>query len=78
MAVKLEHFPAAGSSRYPWDEWLNGDVWQLFKGDDYAARDETLLSNARNQARRRDGKVRTRKLNDDGKQSVVVQFVRDR
>lgn len=76
MAVRLESFPRPTStSRYPWEQWLDGNVWQLFKGEDYTARDETLLSNARTQARRRSGKVRTRKLVEAGKASVVLQFI---
>ena len=74
MPRKLEQFPVAGTRRYPWDEWLNGDVWQLFKGDDYTSKTTTILSNARIQAKRLGGSVRTRTLVEQGRESLVLQF----
>jgi len=71
---KLEAFPQAGTRRYPWDEWLNGEVWQLFKGEDYTAKTPTILSNARIQAKRLGGSVRTRTLEEQGRESLVLQF----
>ena len=71
---KLEQFPVAGTRRYPWDEWLNGEVWQLFKGEDYTSKTATILSNARIQAKRLGGSVRTRTLTDEGRESLVLQF----
>jgi hypothetical protein len=76
MARKLESFPASPTRRYPWDEWLNGDVWQIVRGEDYSARTTTVLSNARLQARRLGGSVRARTLVDSGRESLVLQFRR--
>jgi hypothetical protein len=39
MAKKLDAMPVVKSgsqaNRYPWDEWLNGEVWQLERGTDF-------------------------------------------
>lgn len=77
MARKLESFPTVASqARYPWDEWLNGDIVQLFAGEDYSAKTRTIVSTARTQAKRRGGNVRTRLLTEDDRESVVLQFRR--
>src|SRR5215210_7820044 len=34
MARRLETFPAATGARYPWDEWLDGSVWERVRGSD--------------------------------------------
>lgn len=34
------------TSRYPWDEWLNGQLWYLLKGRDYLCQHTTLISMA--------------------------------
>jgi hypothetical protein len=77
MARRLDTFPVPkGNARYPWGDWLNGDPWELRKGEDYTAQSSTLRANAATQARRRGGRVRTRLLTDGGVERVVVQFVR--
>ena len=44
MARKLSSFdfsqkstitPPDSSRRYPWDEWLDGDIWELTFGEDF-------------------------------------------
>jgi hypothetical protein len=75
MAQTLDRFPSAGGQpRYPWEHWLDGQVWQLAKGDDYTSKAATVIANARTQAKRRGGAVRTRLLNEGGRQTVVLQF----
>jgi hypothetical protein len=74
MPRKLEAFPAAASSRYPWDQLLDGDPWELTAGEDFASRPTTFIQNARAQAKRRDGTLRTRTLIDGDTTRVVVQF----
>jgi hypothetical protein len=74
MARTLNSFPALQSEqRYPWDEWLSGSIVQLTRGEDFASNPKTIVANARNQAKRRGGTVRTRMLGD----SVVIQFRRE-
>ena len=74
MPRKLDAFPQAGTRRYPWDEWLNGEVWQLFKDEDDSSKTTTILSNARIQAKRLGGSVRTRTLMEQGRESLALQF----
>jgi hypothetical protein len=77
MARQLDSFPASSASRYPWDEWLDGRVWELFRGEDFSAKVPTLISNARAQARRRGGLVRSRLRDDAGRESIIIQFSRN-
>jgi hypothetical protein len=74
MPRKLERFPAAAASRYPWDELLDGDPWELVSGVDFRSKPTTLIANARLQAKRRGGSVRTRFLQNGDHASVVIQF----
>jgi hypothetical protein len=46
MPRKLERFPSAATSRYAWDELLNGDRWELASGDDFTSKPTTLIQNA--------------------------------
>jgi hypothetical protein len=76
MARKLDQWPApAATSRYPWDQFLDGDPWELLQGEDFHSRPSTFVANARAQAKRRGGTVRTRLLQTERGNSVVIQFV---
>jgi hypothetical protein len=76
MARKLERFPAAATSRYPWDDLLDGSPWELVQGEDFESRPETVVANARLQAKKRGGNVRTRLLQNGDRASVVIEFKR--
>jgi len=76
MPRQLSEFPPSRNARYPWDQLLDGSVWELVKGEDYTSRSTTIIANARLQAKRRDGTVRARLLNKGEDESVVIQFVR--
>jgi hypothetical protein len=79
VAHKIDAFPGArDQSVYPWDEWLDGSVWELTPGEDFLGQPSTFRASAVAQAARRDGKVRTRKLTtDDGGERLYLQFYRD-
>jgi hypothetical protein len=76
MPRKLEQFPAAATSRYPWDQLLDGDPWELVYGEDFQSKPMTFISNALTQARRRGGSVRTRIVENGDRSAVVIQFRR--
>lgn len=76
MPRKLEQFPSAAISRYPWDQLLDGDPWELVHGEDFTSKPTTVIANARTQARRRGGNVRTRLIENGHHTSVVIQFTR--
>ena len=43
MARKVDKFPELPSqSRYPWDSWLDGDIWELTPGDDFKGKADKL------------------------------------
>jgi hypothetical protein len=76
MARTMEHFPAPrGMSRYDWSSWLDGRVWELIPSEDFAAKVSTFKQMAQTQARKRGGRIRTRLLERDGRQTLVMQFV---
>jgi hypothetical protein len=77
MARRLESFPAPVGARYPWDEWLDGSVWELIHGEDFQSRLGTLRANAQLQAKKRGGRVRSKTVRtDDRREAVVIQFER--
>jgi hypothetical protein len=77
VANKIDAFPQAPSQNvYPWDEWLDGDVWELVPGDDFKGKPATFRASAVAQAARRDGKVRTQKIHAEGGERLYLQFYR--
>jgi hypothetical protein len=81
MARRVETFPDRPSqSRYPWDEWLDGSVWELVRGEDFKGKPATFRSMAIDQAKKRNGKVRTRLLRGTDRKAadrLYVQFEQD-
>lgn len=77
MARKLESFPSAALARYPWDEWLDGSVWELVRGEDFQSKMATFRANAQLQAKRRGGRVRTKLVDAAGREAVAIQFQRN-
>jgi hypothetical protein len=63
MAQRVERFPDLPStSRYPWNEWLDGSVWELVAGQDFKGKTSGFRSVAITHAKKRNGMVRTRVL----------------
>ena len=78
MARRVEKFPELVSqSRYPWDEWLDGSIWELVPGNDFKGNVRTFRSVALGQAKKRGGKVRTRhlKATETEPARLYVQFL---
>ena len=73
---KLDRFPSAVTSVYAWDELLDGSPWELVSGEDFTSKPTTFIANARSQAKRRGGNVRTRLFPNGDRASVVIQFIR--
>lgn len=60
---------------YPWDEWLNGQPWQLTEGEDYGY-EQTLRSAAQRAAKTRGMRVRVeRNHNSAGRPGVILQRI---
>lgn len=60
MAKKLDEFPRQSrNSKYDWDTWLNGEVWELTRGEDFDIGMASFRSVAFREARLRKVKLRT-------------------
>jgi len=55
MAHKVENLGTirSGGSKYPWDEWLDGGVWAIKRGEDFDVSVATFRSTAYTTANRR-------------------------
>ena len=77
MARKLDQFPLSAAARYPWDEYMDGSVWELIRGEDFQCSVRSIQGAARAQANRRRGTVRMRtRRSNDGREVIVLQFIR--
>lgn len=76
MARKLDRFPTELLSRttstYPWDEWLDGSVWELEAGKDFTIKAKSLRTTGQQVARARGGKLRVADLPNG---NLVIQFL---
>ena len=78
MARTLEQFPSptSGRRRYPWDQWMDGQIWLLVPDEDFTAKPTTIRTMATQQAIRRGGRVRCRVVHEDGREKLAMQFQR--
>ena len=64
MAKKVKELPerlgGGMSEQYPWDEWLDGDVWMLAQGEDFDVVPTSFANTVRSAAKRRGYSVTTR------------------
>lgn len=63
MARVVDKLPPSRKStgpNYPWDEWLDGRVWELTVGEDFTGRIDSMRSAASNAAINIGRTVRTR------------------
>jgi hypothetical protein len=76
MAKKLKEFDFNRTSRsaYPWDQWLDGNVWALEAGADFEGKMGKLQSAAYVAAKARGGKVRTQRIDET---TLAIQFYTD-
>jgi hypothetical protein len=72
MPTRLDTFLTLPSqARHDWPQLLNGDIWQLRRGEDFNGKAKTFVQNARSQAKRRGATIRTRLVDEE---TVVLQF----
>ena len=57
----------------PWDQWLDGRVWELTRGEDFTSEPNYFKIAARRIARLRGGNLRA---NIDGKKLIIQFFVK--
>lgn len=71
MATKIETFAVRESkSKFPWNDWTDGSVWELRKGDDYTTDAINMRANLYNHACKRCLKVKSMILDDGAR----IQF----
>lgn len=81
MARVIRQFPdpppAGGvhGIKYPWDEWLDGKVWELEIGADFYSSRESFRHAAGEAGRRRGFQVQT--AVPRGENTVIIQAVRN-
>jgi len=46
-------------TKYPWDEWVDGQIYHLVKDIDYTCTNLSMQTNLRDKARKLDMRVRT-------------------
>jgi hypothetical protein len=69
VAKKLEEFDFESdtvikSSKYAWDEWLNGDIWQLVEHVDFKVKRASFKITVLNNAKKRGLKVNIAEVED--------------
>jgi hypothetical protein len=62
MAKNLKSYEFAsggGRQKYPWEQWFNGDIWELTDGDDFQCNIATMRMQTHKQAKARGLRVKT-------------------
>ena len=73
MARKLETFDfpkAGGRAIRPWDEWFDGNIWELKQGVDFDGDTRKFRQSLSSKAHQRGHKVRTSVVDDA---TIVIQ-----
>jgi hypothetical protein len=60
----------ANKSHHNWDEWTNGEAWELTQGEDFTVAVETFRTQAHQAAKRRNMSLSTSKKDN----KIVVKF----
>jgi hypothetical protein len=78
MAETITHFPESQrrpTRRYPWDDWTDGQIWKLVRGEDFDAEADQFRNRLYTQAKRRGLDVRTAKqLDAEEREILIIQF----
>lgn len=78
MAKRLTTFPGGkpeSRRQYPWQDWADGSVWEIRRGDDYDVSTENMRVNLHMKADSLLRKVRTQKVRDQQGEGLVFQFL---
>ena len=75
MAKEIsEQWPVEGhKTKYPWDEWLNGSVWELLEGVDFPHQIQRMRVQTYVAAGKRGLKART---SQSGPKKLIIQAYR--
>lgn len=61
------------AAMYPWDQWLNGEAWELRQGQDFQTPTERFRKTAWSAAHSQGKKIETRLLRDGGAERLVIR-----
>jgi hypothetical protein len=77
MARKLSEFPKpVRRAKYPWDQWLDGSVWELQAGEDYDTTTASMRASASRAAKELGRDIKTQIVRgEDGSESLIIQAV---
>ncbi len=79
MAEVLKGFefplhPRRAKQKYPWDEWTDGQVWQIVRGEDFDIRTSVMRTHLSGIARTRKLAYRSTLVRDGDRETLVFQF----
>lgn len=66
--------PVGGGAKYPWGEWLDGDVWELVHGDDFEPHPVHFAQICQSAAKRKGIKCRTKR---EGNKLTIQAYIPD-
>lgn len=72
MARRLDDYefaPGQGRSQYPWQDWLDGNVWELVRGEDFHVAPSSFRGAAQSAAARKNQRIHSRIQGD----RVIIQ-----
>lgn len=78
MAQRLKELPAR--TKYPWDDWVDGGAWAIFKDDDYtiptANMQITLHMRAKSESKQRSASIRveTVSITEKSREGLAFRF----
>lgn len=82
MARVIHEFPAEKpKSLYPWDDWGNGEIWELVQGEDYTVQSSSMRQRANKAASARGKSVVSKFMPGNPKarppipDKLLIQFV---
>jgi hypothetical protein len=72
---KQSELTVTEKATYPWEEWLNGDIWKITEGEDFQTHPLMMERIIRTRATGRKAKVRMRHVANNGNPwgSIVLQ-----
>lgn len=56
--------PRQGWSKYPWEEWMDGQIWELSYGEDFDCAPQNFVIQCHNKAKLLNCRVETRTIDE--------------
>lgn len=74
MAKTISEFPTATRrSKYDVDQWFNGEIWELLKGEDFHVPIASFRGSMYNQAAKKGFEIQTSAVNSNGRTALILQ-----